>query len=420
MPSEAELEPLPEVEPPTWSYFRERFEKAPSGRPPAWRQVGLWAVDRLSERLGEDWPEKTFKKLGRLPAGMALAGSHTVAYAELVELALRLELLCDREGFARIRDALKQDPREEQIPHFRLQLEVGALAASAGHGVRFERPIPNSSKASDITIDLEEGQSLFVEARVLLQDDRAVAINRFTDQAFHEIQAICGEYEVECSGDITEVLDDPKLAELLDAVETHARLVKVGGVTPRLFLHGAKLQVSRRESSDDKSLHGPALTGNLWPRIADRLVQKAQQTKGAQNVWLRICALQGLWLLTHWGALDLPHKLATMRRNILSGLSDHPHVDGVVISSASAWPQGTVTPDEYEDGVGGHALRCSLPPMMARETLIVPLHLTAETTGHARVWRDLYASEPEWLGWALAQFDLPSTAEIFASVDAVA
>ncbi|HEV2924405.1 MAG TPA: hypothetical protein VGW98_10250 [Solirubrobacteraceae bacterium] len=348
---------------------------------------------------------------------MAWAGNHTVAYAEFVELALRLELLCRCEGFARVRDALKRDPREEQIPHLRLQLEVGALAARAGYGVRFERPVPDSSKTSDVTIDLNESQSLLVEARVILQDDRAVAINRFTEQAFPGIQNICSQYEVECSGDLIEVLGQLELAELLNNVETHARLVKAGGVTPRLVLHGATLQVSRRGTALDRGLHGPALTGDLWPRIADRLDQKARQTEGAQNVWLRICALQGLWLFTEWASLPLADKLVTMRQNILSQLSDHPHVDGVVISSASAWPQGTIEPDEYEDGLGGYVLRCAIPPIMARETLIVPLHTDSDTRSYARVWRDLYASEPDWLDYALARFALPSTSEIFATAE---
>jgi hypothetical protein len=374
----------------------------------------VWAVDRLSKRLGDDWPRRTWEKNGQLPGGMALAMGHPAAYFELIELALWLEILCDREGFADVLRSLKRDPREDVVPHLRLELEVGALAAAAGYGVRFERPVPDSSKTSDITIDLDEGQSLLVEARVILQDDRAVAINRFTDQAFPGIQNICSRYEVECSGDLTEVLDDPTLAELLDNVEAHARLVGVGGVTPRLLLHGAALQISRRGTVSDKGLHGPALTGDLWPRIADRLDQKARQTEGAQNVWLRVCALQGLWLFTQWASLPLSDKLASMRQNILSGLSDHPHVDGVVISSASAWPQGTINPDEYEE-LGGHALRCSIPPMMARETLIVPLHTDAETTRYARVWRDLYASEPDWFDYALEKFDLPNVAEIFAT-----
>jgi hypothetical protein len=125
-----DADPTSDVRAPRWEFFRELFQDAPRGRSDAWRQVGLWAVDHLSERLGDGWPERAWRKNGRLPAGMAWAGSHTVAYAERVELALRLELLSDCEGFARVRDPLKQVPREDQIPHIRLQLEVGALAAA--------------------------------------------------------------------------------------------------------------------------------------------------------------------------------------------------------------------------------------------------------------------------------------------------
>jgi hypothetical protein len=348
---------------------------------------------------------------------MALAIGHPVAYFELIELALWLEVLSGCEGFADLLRSLKRDARDDVVPHLRLELEVGALAAAAGYGVRFERPIPDSSKNSDVTIDLDNGQSLLVETRVVLQDDRAVAINHFTDLAFRSIQDICQEYEVECSGHITEVLDDPRLAELLDTVESHARLVKVGFVTPRVSLHGANLRVGQPGTSADRRLHGPALTSDLWPRIADRLEKKARQTKGARNVWLRMCALQGLWLFTHWATLPLSDKLVAMRENILCNLSDHPHVGGVVISSASAWPQGTIDPDEYRDEAGGHALRCAIPPMMARETLIVPLHTDGETRRQARVWRDLYATEPGWLDHALDKFELPTVAQIFATTD---
>jgi hypothetical protein len=54
---------------------------------------------------------------------------------------------------------------------------------------------------------------------------------------------------------------------------------------------------------------------------------------------------------------------------------------------------------------------------MARETLIVPLNAGAQTTSHARIWRGLYDSEPEWLDYALGKFDLPAVAEIFPPSD---
>jgi hypothetical protein len=410
-------DPARDIAPPSWWDFRDAFENPPADRSAARRQVGVWAADRLSERLGEEWPQRTFSALGQLPGGMKWAGIHMVTYAKFVELALWLELLCSCEGFARVRDALKQDPREEQILHLRLQLEVGALAASAGYRVQFERPIPDSLKKSDITIDLAEGKSLLVEAQVVLQDQSTVVINNFTDKAFRAIQDIRMTHEVDCSGDLKEVLNDTDLADLLDVIEKHARLVKAGGVTPRLVLHGASLQVSPRESRPDRALRGPKRTGDVWPRIAGRLDQKARQTEGGQNVWLRICPLQGLWPFTPWGQLGLPDKLASMRQNIASGLARHSHVDGVVISSASGWPQGTINPDEYADDAGGYALRCAIPPIRARETLIIPLNAKPDTIDHASLWRDLYVSEPDWLDHALRTFDLPSTTEIFAASD---
>jgi hypothetical protein len=368
----------------------------------------------LQARLGDDWPRRTWERHGQLPDGMELATAHPVACFEMIELALWLELLRGCAGFAALNRTLKQDARQDVIPHVRLELEVGALAAAAGYGVQFERPIPNSTKTSDITIGLDDGQSLLVEARVILQDERAVASNDFTNRAFRSIQNICNSYDVECSGDLTEIMDDPELAELLDTIETYARLVNAGGLPPLLLIRGAKLRVRQRGTTEDKGLRGPALTGDLWPRIANRLDQKARQTQGAKKVWLRICALQGLWLFTQWATLPLSDKLITMRQNIAGQLTDHPHVDGVVISSACAWPQGTIDPDECDDELGGYALRCAIPPMMARETLIIPLHTDADTRRHARIWRDMYASEQNWLDYALKKFALPSVAQIFA------
>ena len=403
------------IGPPTWEFFRESFETASTDRSDAWREVGSWAVERLRGRLGADWPERTWRKHGALPSGMALAVGHPIAYYEFVELAVWLELLDDCEGFADVCRPLKQDPRPDVVPHTRLQLEVGALARASGHDVQFERPIPLSPKTSDVTINLSTGATLLVEARVILPDKRTVASNTFADQAFRGIQDICSRYDVNCSGNLGTPLDTDTLAQLLDTVETHARLVRAGGLAPRLLLHGAALQVGRRSDRQDKGLRGPALTGDLWPRIADRLTQKAEQTHGAQRVWLRICALQGLWLFTHWAALPLPEKLASMRHNIAAQLADHPHVDGVVISSAAAWPQGTFEPDEHHDTLGGYALRTAIPPLLARETLVIPLGRTPQNREDARFWRDLYASEPVWLDHALELLALPGVSAIFAA-----
>jgi hypothetical protein len=348
---------------------------------------------------------------------MAYAGSHVVAYFEFVQLALWLETLSRCDGFASVRKALRRDPRDDVMPHLRLQLEVGALAESVGWRVRFERPIDGSTKVSDITIGAPGGDAMIVEARVLLPDQGSVEINTFTDTAFRRVQQLSREYGIDCAGDIEEILDEPQLDELLGSIEDHARLVRIGATPPPLRLHGARLQVSRAGSTPDRALRGPALRGDLWPRIAERLQKKARQTEGGRNVWLRLCALQGLWLFTSWGTMTLAEKLATMSENLAVALSGHPHVDGVVLSSALAWPQGEVTPGEHYDDDGGYALRCAVPPILARETLIVALRGNAQPSEHARSWRDIYIREPDWAEHSLDRFGLPSVKEIFAPGD---
>ena len=414
MPTGAQPEYRKDV-PPTWDHFTQHFADAPGGYSDAWREVGVWAVERLREHLGRDWPARTFVRHGRLPGGMSYAITHRVAYFELVQLALWLEMLCGCEGFADIRRTLRADARDNVFPHVRLQLEVGALAAAAGHGVRFEPPVPNSQRNSDISIELADKQRLLVEARVLLPDRHTVTQNELTDRALTALQRTASRLDIDCAGDLTRPLQDSELAELLEHVSAHARLARAGGYAPPLQIHGANLQITRRETTTERTLRGPALRGDLWPRIADRLIKKATQTRGAENVWLRFTALQGLWLFTYWGQLELSDKLATMRTNIMHALSGHPHVDGVVLSSALAWPQGTIDPDEHADQNGGYALRVTVPPMMARETLVVPLCLEAGPVAHARAWRDLYAAEPDWPDKVLGRVGLPLVANIFES-----
>jgi hypothetical protein len=252
---------------------------------------------------------------------------------------------------------------------------------------------------------------------VLLPDQRTVELNNFTDTAFRRVQQLCLKYGIDCAGDIEEILEEPQLDELLRSIEDHARLARIGATPPPLRLHGARLQVSRAGANPDRALRGPALRGDLWPRIAERLQKKARQTEGGRNVWLRLSALQGLWLFTSWGTMTLAEKLETMRENLHATLSEHPHVDGVVLSSALAWPQGNVTPDEHYDEHGGHALRCAVPPILARETLIVALRSNAQPYEHARLWRDIYTREPDWAEHTLDRFGMPSVAEIFTPTD---
>jgi hypothetical protein len=97
---------------PTWEVIRGLLDQ-PS-RPPAWRRTAHWTLDTLEAELGATWPVDAVEQFDVLPVPLILAGGHTLAFLETVELALRLHLLRGVNGFARARtrSALATSPRK--------------------------------------------------------------------------------------------------------------------------------------------------------------------------------------------------------------------------------------------------------------------------------------------------------------------
>lgn len=60
------------------------------------------------------------------------------------------------------------------------------------------------------------------------------------------------------------------------------------------------------------------------------------------------------------------------------------------------------------------AVRRLIDPHRVRETFIIPLKKDGDTQSATKEWQRLYAEEPTWLDWALAQVRLPPTGDIFA------
>ena len=377
-------------------------------RPSAWVEAGRWAIDRVSQMLGEGWPERVWEEHSDLPSGIAIASWHTVAYAELLELALRLQLLNDCPRFVPLRRALKTDAREEQVQHLRIQLEVAALALRDGYPVEFEPPIPGSEKRADLAVNLNGAEPLIVETRAVLPDSDMRTVNEFTDELFPKISWVTTPHGVQCSGTVSEVLDEHDSAELLDEIKVRARLVAADMVAPPLRIHGAELTVSR--AGEGTGLRGPQIGGNGWPRIAARLKEKAEQTMGAREVWLRFDVRQGIWQFTPWSQEDLVTKGEQLAAVVIETLSTYGHVDGVVMSSGSLLAQGQFDAEEHASAWGVVGLRRLIDPLRVREAFVIPLRDTATSQQAVEVWREFYGAEPTWLDWALNEFGLPSTA----------
>jgi hypothetical protein len=382
-------------------------------RPTSWKAVGLWAVDRLEERLGAEWPVTAWEKFGRLPAGISYSVSHTAAYVELVELALRLELCQFVNRFPSVQRTLASNPNEDEVQHLRLQLEVAALAKHAGHGIEFEPPVSFGPKRADIELSLPGRTPVLVETRVILMPGDMRAIQQFSDDVFIRLRTIASRYGLICEGEVGQLLDTEETDAFLADVDRHARLIAKGISMPPFRSYGAALTF-KEAGSEGGALKGPSIEGDLWHRFAARLVEKAEQTRGAKGVWLRFDARQGLWQFTKWALEGLPAKTVWLHHNVAVALADYPHVAGVVVTPGAVLGQGTFVDEDYDGLNGAFGLRRLIAPLRVRETLVIPLATDDDAMALSRAWRDLYAFEPAWLDDALGRFGLPTSAEIFA------
>jgi hypothetical protein len=340
---------------------------------------------------------------------MAMSAVHSIAYAHLLELALRLELLKDTKGFAKVRRAISTDPRADQLAHAQIQLEIATLALKVGSVPELE-PNPTRRRPADVAFEADR-RRLVVETRAFLTSDAWRQDNRRTDALFDQIHAIELTYGVRCEGEITADLIAAGHDWLVSALEDRARLVAIGACAPPMRVSGAALTVAR-DSGDatGRGLRGPELAGDSWTRLGPRIAEKADKAVESGVGWLRLDALDGLWQFTHWAARPLAAKLqaiAALVRNAAGGL------EGVILSSGALFEQGKFEDEHVRLPGGLVAVRRRLAPLRVRETLIIVCEPDAPTDV-ADWWLGLYADEPQWLGWGLARFGLATPDEVFA------
>lgn len=373
----------------------------------SWKSAGRWALETLGRHLGHDWPHRAWTKYS-IPTFLAWSSSHTIAFAQLLEVALRVELLRDHSGAGKLRRVLRQDPREEQIAHLALQLELGGLALQQGYDVAFEQAA-RSSQPIDVEIRLPNGP-VGIETFAILEDDHSRTAHREVDDLFAGIQRIEWRHGVSFRIAFFDRLT-PLQAEVFLSALDHA--ASRGGDDRReLVIEGIAVEMFPDSHADGSGLSGPAIGGDLWPRMAGLLTRKAEQARGSGASWLRVDALQGLWQFTEWSALPLVEKLGVLRDALQPLLRANAHIAGLVITSGPAMAQGVFENEEVKDG--GLALRRLLEPLRVRETIVIASDVGPS---EGRTFAGLYSAEPSWLGWALSAFGLPSVDEIFNSAD---
>jgi hypothetical protein len=100
-----------------------------------------------------------------------------------------------------------------------------------------------------------------------------------------------------------------------------------------------------------------------------------------------------------------------MTRLVKPLLAPYTGIDGVILSNGDGLARGAVIGESAWATADCYGLRRVLPAARAQETMIIATSATGSQ--QARSWVELYGSEQSWLDWALDQFQLPSSSEIW-------
>jgi hypothetical protein len=392
---------------PTWDLYR-RMADSPNVRP-ARRDAVLWALGELERRMGPDWLERYWESAGHVPAEVNLGSGHVAAFGNLLDLALRYHVLDGVPGIAQVQREMRKDLRDERRWHSALQLEVTALGAWAGFAPALEARSGGHERPSDVILR-RDGQLLQIETFVILRDERSQEAAGYWDWLMAQIRNIGWKRDIGVSGDISERLDDDASAELLRLIEAAAQAAVTTGQEQAVEFQGARLRVLP-PGSTTYQLRGGVEEGRGWPRIEAKLAQKAGQASAAGGGWLRADVRDGMWQFTPWARAGLRAQIDEIARLIQPVLGPVQGIEGVVLSSGSLLAQGEFYGESARTDDGCYGLRRVLPAVRVRETMIVPV--TPSGRDQARIWRELYNAEEEWLDWALHLAGLPERDQIF-------
>lgn len=366
------------------------------------------AIAIMRSVLGEDWLSVDATLI---PNEVALAFSHTLAFVQLLALALRLQEFSDVSGTAVLRRNLRTDRRPDSWRHVELQLELAALTAAAGAGIEFERG-PKHGWPADVVATLE-GASVLFEAFSVFTSQEWRDADRTSDEIVNRILAPQIRHNLSIVADFhAGVLAPDELEDWLQRLEAAAEDVAKDG-EPRTVIAGVvSADIAPAGRGPSSRFSGPPIVFNGWQRMLGKLEQKSRQTSASSDdVWLRVDVLDGIWQFTEWARYDLAEKLRVLEEYLRQAFAEAASLAGFIVSTGAAMAQGTFADEALQNERGSVALRRSLPPLRVRETLIVPM--SDQGLSLVDFLATAYAAEPNSLDRSLQLAGLGTVDEIF-------
>lgn len=371
------------------------------------RNAGVWAIDQLRTILGQEWSGLRDSNY------LQFAFMHAGAFGELLDIALRLHLLNDVSGMARIRRDFVRDVKPERRLHTQLLLNVASLAVQCGQNVALEKILPLKLAPTDVVLTNEVG-IMGIEVFAVHMDARMQMGMIYSDRIDNELDHIRSKYGVEITGNLDSILTDLETQEWLELIEKFALRVNEDGKTRTIKYPSSSVTILLLKNSSDNeiSFTGPLILGKTNFRLYEKLIEKAQQAVKAGATWIRVDVIDGLWQFTPWATWPIREKGEEMTKEITNILAKIVGLHGVVLSSGSTMCSATIDNKFVPLSGGGIAMATNLPLSRARETIIIPLHSGYEN--ETALWSEMYSGESGWLDWALQKVGLPPSVVVLA------
>ncbi len=376
---------------------------------PGGRRIALRAVATLQRVLGDDYLERAVNVPPPRPIySFSIWPANKVpwTYANLLQLAAQLELPSKR--LIKVRQEMQRNLDFHHWIHSLLQLEVAGLGVRAGWECTFEPKLGNGRKA-DVLLTNGTTQ-LLVEAVAMQFSDATRKITAFFDRLFWQLQNIAGQYSLNISGNLGDLLPPETEARWFQKIEAVARETAQDGIVRSVSgPTGERIEIAKDATGVGivSSLNGPVEEENDWSRLVARLNDKNERAAGRGPVWVRLEEHAGMWHLSPLRKMTLPERLDAIAPALREELQSFTNLAGVILSPATWWAGG-VAPEAVSariEGDDGIAVLSPIPGHRARETIIVPQAGQAEV--EAAIFADWYQDEATWLDWALEQQEYP-------------
>jgi hypothetical protein len=395
--------------PPTWDTIDRLTSEVADPR------VG-WGRRVLQRFLGDSWPTTQWSVSRWLPSELIDAGVHISAGPRLLQLAANLISFAHSAGFEDAASRVRAGGiTRSDWHHLVLQLEIARAGLTFDATVRFEPAIDGTARKADVELRGPDTTTLCVEAVALWPASASTANEAWDRDLRWRLDEIARVERVAMECEVSDHPGDDPRDEWLDKVRALAATVARSGITTVSEPGWCRLEVTAANDSGRDGVVAFSGMPNIrdgWARARKVLRDKARQTRGADNVWIRMDMLDGLFAFSGWAQESPQKRLSWMRQLLLDTLRIDAHVHGVILSSGASFTWATAGSAELGEDVsaeGAALIRREISPHLARETLIVPLN--AHGNEVARLWASAYASEPTWLNHDLQDVTKPSGTE---------